>query len=345
MRRLKRLEDQVMVITGASSGIGLVTARMAAKRGAKLVLVARAEPALQTLIEELNAAGTDAIYVKADVGVESQVRNVRDEAVKHFGGFDTWVNNAAVSIYGKLTDVSLEDQRRLFDTNYWGVVYGSILAADHLALKGGAIINIGSTVSDRAVPIQGTYSASKHAIKGFTDALRMELEHDGSPVSVTLIKPAAINTPYTVHARNYLPTEPNVPAPVYSPSIVADAILYSAENPVRDLFVGGGAKALSMAGYYAPNLTDKMMERRMFDAQQKEVERHSYEQHNGLYHPSGELQETGEYNGHVARSSLYTKARLHPRITAGSLAFLATALGYVLLRRTSSDEMALQKGQ
>lgn len=347
MRRLKRLKDQVIVITGASSGIGLVTARMAAKRGAKLVLVARAEPALVTLTEELNNAGTDAIYVKADVGVEDQVRHVRDEALKQFGGFDTWVNNAAVTIYGKLTDVSLEDQRRLFDTNYWGVVYGSILAADHLALKGGAIINIGSTLSDRAVPIQGTYSASKHAIKGFTDALRMELEHDGSPVSVTLIKPAAINTPYTVHARNYLPTEPNVPPPVYAPSIVAEAILYAAEHPVRDLFVGGGAKALSMAGYYAPNLTDKMMERQMFDAQQKQQpEMHSYEQHNALYYPSGELQETGEYNGHVAKSSLYTKARLHPRIAMGSLAFLASALGYALLLRSSSKETApLEKGQ
>src|SRR5688572_7988384 len=292
MDRLKRLEDQVIVITGASSGIGLVTARMAAKRGAKLVLVARSEPALQELTEELKAAGTDAIYVKADVGVETQVRDVRNAALNHFGGFDTWVNNAAVSIYGKITDVSLEDHRRMFDTNYWGVVYGSIVAADHLSNQGGAIINIGSTVSDRAVPIQGIYSASKHAIKGFTDALRMELEHDKLPVSVTLIKPAAINTPYTQHAKNYLPVEPNVPPPVYSPSIVAEAILYAAENPVRDLFVGGGAKALSMAGYYAPNLTDKVMERLMVDAQQKDEP--SLLRYSGLDGPTGELKETGD---------------------------------------------------
>lgn len=345
MRKLKKLEDQVMVITGASSGIGLVTARMAAKRGAKLVLVARSEPALQTLTEELSAL-TDTTYVKADVSVEDEVRNVRDVAVKEFGGFDTWVNNAGVSIYGKVTEVSLEDQRRLFDVNYWGVVYGSIMAADHLALKGGAIINVGSGVSDRAVPIQGTYSASKHAVKGFTDALRMELEHDGSPVSVTLIKPAGINTPYTVHAKNYLPTEPDTPAPVYSPSIVAEAILYAAENPVRDLFAGGGAKALAMAAYYAPNLTDKFMDRTMFAAQQKdEAEKHSSEDHSALYSPSGELRETGEYEGHVSKSSLYTKARLHPRIAAGSLAFLATALGYALLRRTSSNGVADQRGQ
>ncbi|HET7113738.1 MAG TPA: SDR family oxidoreductase [Pyrinomonadaceae bacterium] len=332
--KLKKLEDQVVVITGATSGIGLVTARMAAKRGAKLVLVARTESALEDLTAELKAAGADAAYVKADVGIERDVLNVRDAACIEFGGFDTWVNNAAVSIYGKVTDVPIEDHRRLFETNYWGVVYGSIVAADHLASKGGAIINIGSTLSDRAIPIQGTYCASKHAIKGFTDALRMELEHDKSPVSVTLIKPAAINTPYTMHAKNFLPTEPEVPAPVYAPETVAETILYAAQNPVRDLYVGAAAKALSMAGYYAPGLTDKYMERTMFESDQREV--HSSEQHNGLNRPSGELKETGDYDGHVAKTSLYTKALLHPRITAGSFAFLATALGYALLRRSAT---------
>lgn len=333
--KLKRLEDQVVVITGATSGIGLVTARMAAKRGAKLVLVARTESALQTLTEELKATGADTTYVKADVGVERDVRNVRDAACVEFGGFDSWVNNAAVSIYGKLTDVPIEDHRRLFETNYWGVVYGSLVAADHLGTKGGAIINIGSTLSDRAIPIQGTYCASKHAVKGFTDALRMELEYDKAPVSVTLIKPAAINTPYARHAKNFLPTEPEVPAPVYAPETVAEAILYAAENPVRDLYVGAAAKALSMAGYYAPSLTDKYMQRTMFEFEQRE--KHSSGQHNALNRPSGELNETGEYEGHVNKTSLYTKARLHPRVTAGSFAFLATALGYALLRRASSN--------
>lgn len=333
--KLKKLADQVVVITGATSGIGLVTARMAAKRGARLVLAARTEEALEALTKELRDLGTDATYVKADVGNERDVRNVRDAACMEFGGFDTWVNNAAVSIYGKVTDVPIEDHRRLFDTNYWGVVHGSLIAADHLATKGGAIINIGSTLSDRAIPIQGTYSASKHALKGFTDALRMELEHDKSPVSVTLIKPATINTPYPQHAKNFLPADPALPSPVYDPSIVAEAILYAAENPVRDLYVGGSAKALSMAGYYAPNLTDKFMERTMFDTESRE--KHLATQHRALNYPSGELRETGDYEGHVAKTSLYTKARLHPRITAGSFAFLATALGFALLRRANGS--------
>ena len=332
--KLKKLDEQVVVITGATSGIGLVTARMAAKRGAKLVLVARTEPALCALAEELKAAGAEAIYVKADVGVEKELNAVRDAALNQFGGFDTWVNNAAVSIYGKVTDVPIEDHRRLFETNYWGVVYGTLIAADHLASKGGAIVNVGSALSDRAMPIQGAYCASKHAIKGFTDALRMELEHDNSPVSVTLIKPATINTPYPSHAKNLLPTDPALAPPVYSPSIVAEAILYAAENPVRDLYVGGAAKAISMAGYYAPSLTDKYMDRTMFDVDERE--RHSPAQHKALHNASGELKETGDYEGHVAKTSFYTKARLHPRITAGSFAFLATALGYALLRRANT---------
>ena len=333
--KLKKLPQQVVVITGATSGIGLSTARMAAKRGAKLVVVTRTEPALCELTDELRENGAEAIYVKADVGVENELKNVRDAAVTEFGGFDTWINNAAVSIYGKVADVALEDHRRLFETNYWGVVYGSLIAADHLASKGGAIVNVGSTLSDRAIPIQGAYSASKHAVKGFTDALRMELEHDKAPVSVTLIKPATINTPYPQHAKNLLPTDPVLASPVYDPSIVAEAILYAAENPVRDLYVGGSAKALSMAGYYAPRLTDKFMERRLFDADQRE--RHSPAQHKALHNASGELQETGDFEGHVSKTSLYTKARLHPRITAGSFAFLATALGYALLRRANTN--------
>ena len=222
---LKPVEVQVIVITGATSGIGLVTARMAAKRGARLVLASRSEAALQKLAEEIKEANGEATYVVADVGDEADVLKIAATARERFGGFDTWVNNAGVSIYGKFEEVPLADQRRLFETNYWGVVYGSLAAVKQLRQRGGALINIGSALSDRAIPLQGAYCASKHAVKGFTDALRMELEHDGAPISVTLIKPAAIDTPYTEHAKNYLPVEPQNPPPVYAPDVVAEAIL------------------------------------------------------------------------------------------------------------------------
>ncbi|MDT7688975.1 MAG: hypothetical protein QOE46_1734 [Acidobacteriota bacterium] len=312
--KLKKLSEQVMVITGASSGIGLVTARAAAALGAKLVVAARAEDALKSLVEEIRSAGGEAVHVVADVGREADVRRIAETALERFGRIDTWVNNAGVSIYGKLQDTSVEDMRRLFETNFWGMVYGSLVAAETLRQRGGALINVGSTVSDRAIPLQGIYSASKHAVKGFTDALRMELEEEGAPVSVTLIKPGAIDTPYTKHAKNLLEKEPALPPPVYAPEVVAEAILHCAETPTRDVFAGGGGKALSLVDKYTPRLGDKVMESFMFDAQKQNEPAHARGD-GGLYEASGELKERSGDATYVSESSLYTKASLHPLLT------------------------------
>jgi short-subunit dehydrogenase len=316
--KLKKLNEQVMVITGASSGIGLVTARMAAERGTRLVLASRSEEALQQLTEEISRKGGQAIAVGADVGNEEDVRRIAQAAQENFGGFDTWVNDAGVSIYGKLSEISVEDMRRVFETNFWGLVYGSLEAARILKERGGAIINIGSTLSDRAIPMQGIYSASKHAVKGFNDALRMELESEGAPISVTLIKPGAIDTPYSEHAKNYMPVEPKNPPPVYAPETVARAILHCAETPERDVFVGAGGKGISLLGRFASRLADKIMERTIIKQQQSNRPANAREE-NGLYRSSGELRERGGYVGHVAESSFYTRASLHPLVTGSAL--------------------------
>jgi short-subunit dehydrogenase len=252
----------------------------------------------------------------ADVSSEDDVRRIGDVAVAAFGGIDTWVNGAAVTIYGRIVDVSLADQRRLFDINVWGVVHGSRVAVEHLRRHGGALINIGSVLSDRALPLQGTYSASKHAVKGFTDALRMEIEKDGLPISVSLIKPGPIDTPYYKHAKNYLDEEPKPPAPVYAPELVARAILACAERPVRDVIIGGGAKAISALGLHAPRFTDRFMEATQFRAQRSRrptVDRGDRSLYQGV-DPVAAVH--GGYEGHVARSSLYTTVALHPRATA-----------------------------
>lgn len=326
--KLKKLSEQVVVITGASSGIGLVTAREAARRGAKLVVAARAEDALRRLVEEITSQGGEAVHVVADVGRHDDVRRIAETALERFGRIDTWVNNAGVSIYGKILDTPFEDMRRLYETNFWGVVYGSVVAVEHLRQRGGALINVGSVLSDRAIPVQGVYSSSKHAVKGFTDALRMELEEDGAPVSVTLIKPSTIDTPYTKHAKNLLEDkEPSLPPPVYAPETVAEAILHCAETPERDVYVGGGGKALSVMGKYAPRLSDKVMENFMFDAQQKDGPRAGVRDDAGLYEASGTLKERSGDDRVVFESSAYTKASLHPILTGALFvgAGLATA--------------------
>ncbi|HEV7784332.1 MAG TPA: SDR family oxidoreductase, partial [Thermoanaerobaculia bacterium] len=238
----KPLDQQVIVITGASSGIGLATAVSAAAAGAKLVLAARSEQTLTEIVKGIKDAGSDAISVAADVGDRQQVEKVAEAAIRSFGRIDTWVNDAGVSIYGRLDVVSEEDSRRLFDTNFWGVVNGSLAALPHLRREGGALINVGSEVSEGVVPLQGMYSASKHAVKGFTDALRVEIEEvDQAPVSITLIQPTAVDTPYPQHARNYMNQEAKLPSPKIDPQKVADAILKAATHHERDVKVGAGA--------------------------------------------------------------------------------------------------------
>jgi short-subunit dehydrogenase len=256
---LKPLDQQVIVITGASSGIGLATAELAAEQGAKLVLVARSEGTLAEIVAEINAVGGDAIYVVADVGKREQVEEIAQAAITRFGRIDTWINDAGGSIYGRLDEVSEIDSRRLFDTNFWGVVNGSLVALPHLISHGGALINLGSEVSEAVVPPQGMYSASKHAVKGFTDALRVEMEEmDKSPVSITLIQPTAVDTPFPQHAKSYMDHEPKLPTPKIDPQQVAKAILHAAATPTHYVKVGMMARINTAMQHILPSLAEKI---------------------------------------------------------------------------------------
>ncbi|HEX7030207.1 MAG TPA: SDR family oxidoreductase [Gammaproteobacteria bacterium] len=326
---LKKLAEQVMVITGATSGIGLATARAAARRGARLVLVARNEDALQRLGDELRARGAKVLTLVADVGNKEEVERVDQAVQEQFGGFDTWVNNAAVSMYGSLLDVPIEDERQLFETNYWGMVHGSRVAARRLQHRGGAIINVASTNADTSAPLQGTYSASEHAIKGYTDALRMELEAENAPVAVTLVKPGPIDTPFTRHARKHMDKSPRLTPPVYAPDIVADAILFCAEHPRRGVTIGAGSKVFAMASKVAPRMTEKVMSRLGWKLQRGGEARQATG--DSLYQPGEDLEERGNYPGRVMESSLYTRAALHPKRT-GALILASGVVAGLLWR-------------
>jgi short-subunit dehydrogenase len=334
---LKPLHDQVIVITGASSGIGLATARAAAAKGASLVLASRSDEALTDIVHQINREGGQAVHVVADVGNREDVQRIADVAMQHFGGFDTWINNAGVSIYGRLDEVSDEDNRKLFDTNFWGVVYGSLTAAEHLRRRGGAIINIGSVLSEMSIPIQGMYSASKHAVKGFTDSLRIELEEEGAPISVTLVKPAAINTPYPQHARNYTDKEPTLPPPVYQPEEVAYAILHAAERQQRDITVGGGGKAMTATNKLAPGMMDWLSEKLMPKQQVKD--RPTQHRRSGLHEASGSGKVHGDYEGYVMKKSIYTRAKLNPIFTGAVIAAAGLFTLALMNREALTDQL------
>lgn len=319
--KLRSINEQVIVITGASSGIGLTTARMAAEQGAKLVLAARNGEALDQLASELRRQGCQVATVTADVGNAADVERIGQTALERFGRIDTWVNNAGVGTFGRLEDISLEDHQRLFQTNFWGVVNGSLEAVRRMKLRGGgALVNVGSEVSDAPVPLQGMYSASKHAVKAFTESLRMELQKEKAPISVSLIKPAAIDTLFAVHAKNYMDKEAALPPPVYAPEIVAKAILHCASHPKREVFVGGAAKLVSAGHAHTPRLLDRYVRATMFSQQKSKFDKQPGRP-DALHapDPTHALRERQGMNERsVKETSAYTTLSLHskPLVTA-----------------------------
>ncbi len=327
---LKRLPDQVLVITGASSGIGLTTAEMAARKGARVVLTARSEAELADAVEWIRRAGGRATYVMADVADPQQVEHVARHALQEFGGIDTWVNNAGLGMYGRLVDQPLEEKRRSFDINFWSVVHGCRVAVRHLRERGGVIVNIGSQVSDRAAPLLGIYSAAKQAVKGYTDSLRMELEHDGVPVWVSLVKPGPIDTPFTAHAANYMEKQPAHAPPVYPPEEVAHAILKCAERPIREVTVGGVPRLQGAIAAVAPRLVDRFMEQQLWNRLQSDQPAHS---RGSLHAPSGEDygRRRGHHAGRVMQSSAYTRAALSDVVRAAPFIAVGAAVAAVVV--------------
>jgi short-subunit dehydrogenase len=327
---LKPLNEQTIVITGGSSGIGLATARMAAGRGAKVVIIARNEEGLKRAASEITGEGGACDYVCADVGSREQVRAAVKAVIERHGGFDTWVSNAGVGVYAKLEELDDEDHRRLFDTNYWGVVHCATEALPHLRQRGGALITTGSISSQMPAPVLSSYTASKYAVKGYIDSLRLELMHDKAPVSVTLIQPSGINTPFGRHSLNRMEGRSIVPPPVYSPDIVAHAICGAAEHPARDMIIGGSGRAMTLLATLAPNLADRLFAATFFRTA-LDRDKPKRENDGGFHRGGGAGEVYGDQTRGMRRRSVYAALRRHPRAsTAGLLALGSVAA--VLLR-------------
>ena len=332
--RLKPIAEQRIVITGATSGIGLAIAEAASAAGARVMLAARNEAELIAVQERLTAEGGDVGVLAIDVGDADYAERLAAATLTRFGGFDTWVNDAAAATYGTLAETPLADHRRVFDVGYWGTVNGAMAALAHLRGRGGAIINIGSVLSDRAMILQGPYSAMKHAVKGFTDTLRTEVLRDELPVSVTLIKPSAMHTPYPDHARNRMDTPAKLPPVIYDPRLVARAVIFAAQTPRRELKVGGFGAGAVVGDLVAPGLLDRAMALFGTAAQQSQRPTPPGTADN-LYEARRDGAIENDEPQYVRRQSLWLEAQMRPLAATAIIAALAavTATGVAAARR------------
>jgi NAD(P)-dependent dehydrogenase (short-subunit alcohol dehydrogenase family) len=326
MVKLKPLGEQVVVLMGASSGIGRETALRFARKGARVVVSARGEEGLRSLVEEIRAEGGDASYVAAEVTDFDQVKAVADHAVEEYGRLDSWVHLAAVGLFATFEQTTPEEFERVIEVNLMGQVYGAMVALPHIKREGrGALIHISSVEAKRSFPLHSAYGASKHGIDGFLEALRVELRHEGWPISVTQVMPGTINTPFFDKGRSKLGVKAVGIPPIYEPHTVANIIVYAAENPARDLVCGGAAQALILNQRLSPRMLDAILTTRAGFAPQKTAEPRSEDDPDNLYSPI--RGHDTAMNGFRALSrSLYNWLELHPVVRRGAAAGMALGL-------------------
>jgi NAD(P)-dependent dehydrogenase (short-subunit alcohol dehydrogenase family) len=321
----KSVSEQVVVIVGASTGIGRASALAFAARAAKVVCAARSGEALDTLVEEIRAGGGTAVAVPTDVAEPAQVCSLAELAETQFGRIDTWVNAAAVSVWGRVEDITDAEFDRVMRVNFLGQVHGTHAALPALRRAGGGvIIGISSVEGVRAVPLHGPYTASKFALRGFYDCLRMELAQEGAPIAVATILPASIDTPFFEHARSKLGAMVKPPPPVYAPEVVAANIVYAAAHSRREVPVGGSAVGFLLGQRVSPALADAIFSVRRLGVGTQRTDRPDNGVDNVDHPIDGPGQVHGSYPGPVLRHSLFTRL-IGRRPRPGELATAALA--------------------
>lgn len=259
----------VVVITGASAGVGRATAREYARQGASIGLLARGEDGLEAARREVAALGGEALAIKTDVADAEQVEAAASQVEDRFGPIDIWVNNAMVSVFKPVHEITPDEYKRVTDVTYHGTVYGTMAALKRMRPRDrGSIVQVGSALAYRAIPLQSAYSGAKHAVQGFTEGLRTELLHDNSKIKLTMVHLPALNTPQFSWVRTSLPNEPQPVPPIYQPEVAARAIVWAAQQHRREINIGVPTTATKFANTIAPDLVDKYLARTGIRSQQ-----------------------------------------------------------------------------
>lgn len=262
-------ENQVVVITGASAGVGRATVQAFAKEGADIALIARGTEGLEAAAEEVRACGGRALVLPLDVADSSAMEAAADRVENELGPISIWVNDAMCSVFSPIKEMKAEEFKRVTEVTYLGFVYGTLAALKYMLPRNkGKIIQVGSALAYRGIPLQAAYCASKHAIQGFMDSLRCELLHDESAVTATMVQMPALNTPQFGWVKSRLPRHPQPVPPIFQPEVAAQAILWAAQTSRREIWVGSPTVLAIVANYLVPGLLDRYLAKTNFKAQQ-----------------------------------------------------------------------------
>ena len=260
---------EVVVVTGASAGVGRAAAHAFARRGAHVGLVARGVHGLEDARAEVESLGGKALVLPADVSDHAQVQAAAQRCEEELGPIDVWVNNAMATVFARFVDVTAEEFRRATEVTYLGTVHGTMAALERMVPRDrGVVVQVGSALSYRAIPLQSAYCGAKFAIRGFTDSVRTELMHDGSNVWLTMVQMPALNTPQFGWCRTRLPNHPQPVPPIFQPEVAGEAIHWAARHRRREVDVGGSAVKAIIGNKLAPGLADRYLARTGFDSQQ-----------------------------------------------------------------------------
>ncbi|MEP6467690.1 MAG: SDR family oxidoreductase [Parafilimonas sp.] len=328
---MKDLKGKVVVVTGASAGLGRAIVRKFAKQGAKIGLIARGTDGLEAAKKEVEEAGSEAFIVEADVSNNEAVENAAELIEKNLGSIDIWINNAMVSVFGPLKKMSAEEYKRVTEVTYLGQVYGTMAALKRMLPRNkGKIILIGSALAYRGIPLQSAYCGAKHAIHGFFESLRAELIHDKTNVHLSMVQMPAMNTTQFGFVKSYLPNKPKPMGIIYEPEAAANAVLYAAMHNEREIFYGYSTYKTILGNKVLPGYLDKYLAETGFKGQQTN-EKENADREDNLWKPiPGDHGAKGSFDKKAMHFSPLFKIKKHKWLSAAAAGVLAFGIGILI---------------